>query len=180
MIRLTDAHRCSYDEVRRWAYDPDPALPVNADPNTWDLMLGKWYPEFVLYAELIADDACPKRLVFLGLLRRGVLELCRSTRWSGKTTDDLLLGVGARHPILRHKNKGGGKKEKARVRDQAARAITEAAEADARSHAGMLIEIVRGQAHPDLRELAIRLERFLADPATVADPYWEAEDLPRL
>ncbi|AKU98687.1 hypothetical protein AKJ09_05351 [Labilithrix luteola] len=45
-------------------------------------------------------------------------------------------------------------------------------EADARQYAEQLLILVRGQGGSDLRELATRLERFLADPTTIADEYW--------
>jgi len=72
--------------------------------------------------------------------------------------------------------KGRGKKEREHLRDNLARKVAEEAEEEARLFAGTLLRLARARTHPDLRELATRLERFLADPSTITDEYWDAGD----
>ena len=110
MIRLLRSTRIEQEEIRAWAYDRDPRPPENADPNAWDLMITEWFAYDPLYVELALDEACPKREVFLSLLRQLLRRRCARTRWLNRESTDLLLGI----PPSRWTghSKGRGRKEK--------------------------------------------------------------------
>ena len=86
------------------------------------------------------------------------------------TTDELLSGIhlsrwsGARRGTWAEGQEQG-------TWDAFARTVGEANEADARQYAEGLVALVR--VHPQLQELATRLERFLGEPTTIADQYWQ-------
>jgi hypothetical protein len=171
MIRLLNPARIEQEEIRRWAYDPDPAPPVNADANVWDLMTLEWFADDRLYADLASDESCPKRQVFLALLRQRLRRRSRRTRWLASTSEQILRGVA--HSTGMRKRKGGGRKEAERVESREARKVSEDAEAEALRHGQTLLELVRERRQAEMRELAARLERFLEDPTSISDPYWD-------
>jgi hypothetical protein len=169
-MRLHHPTQIESSELRDWAYESDPSPPVNADPNVWDLMVTEWFADDRLYVALASDAECPKRLVFEVVLRERLRRRCARTRWLSLTTEQLLSGVPP--SSWNGRAAGLGRKGKSRARDAFARRVGEANEADARQYAEALLALVH--VHPELQELAARLERFLREPATVADPYWQA------
>ena len=84
MTTLNHPTRISREELREWAYDPDPTLPENADADVWTLMLLDWYADVRLYVDLVADSSCPKRRYFLVLLRQGLRRKVQGRRGSPK------------------------------------------------------------------------------------------------
>ncbi len=68
--------------------------------------------------------------------------------------------------------KGRGRKEKAKRIIQHVESVANKAEAEAYEHARRLLQIAGLHPHPDLQELAGRLQHFLRKPSTICDPYW--------
>lgn len=171
MVRLQRSTRIEAGEIVEWAYDPDPQPPTNADANVWDLMLGEWFADDRLYADLASNEDCPKRHVFLALLRERMRKRCLPTRWAKAANEAAVSASPSPHGA---NGKGRGRKNKHRAQAKVAARIAVEAESAARAHAETLLAVVRTKAHPDLRELATRLEAFLADPTTIGDAFWDA------
>jgi hypothetical protein len=152
MIRLNRPTWAEGSEILAWAYDGDAGPPSNADGNVWELVLLEWCADDRLYIDLAGREDCPKRLVFLGLLKSRVL---RQYRRAQMTRDTRACSKRQRAVVL-----------------EAAERVQAAKLAEAKSYTRTLSQLLVAAKHRDLIELAHQLATLLKDAWFIEDAYW--------